>query len=110
MRNVRHALEGIIFAVLFFWTPFINLVLWVLLLILGCVYFISNHLREQRDYPGKWIMHWDVFWQNLLVGGLILLCFTLYIFRGYERLLVIMVGMLLGAMLYAVLMALNKEA
>ncbi|NLV21951.1 MAG: hypothetical protein GXY49_08185 [Syntrophomonadaceae bacterium] len=55
-------------------------------------------------------MHWNVFWQNLLVGVVILSCFTLYIFRGYGWLLVIMAGMLLGVMLYAVLMALNKEA
>lgn len=109
MINVRRHLEGIIFAVLFFWTPFFNIFLWVLMLILGCAYFISNHLRNQRNGTGKWVMDWNIFLQNILLGGVILSCFALYLFRGFELMPIIMAGLLLGVVLYSGLMALKKD-
>ncbi len=109
MNSVWRVLGGIIFVVLFFWTPVVNITLWILLLIVGSVSFIGIHLREQKNCPGKWVMHWDLFLQNLLVGGVVLSCFTLYIFRGIKLLPIIMAGVLLSVALYAAFMALKKE-
>lgn len=109
MSNVWRFFWGIIFAILFFWTPFINIFLWVLMLILGCSYVISIRLHKQRKDTGKWVMDWNIFLQNMLLGGMILSCFTLYLFRGFELLPIIMAGLLLGVALYSVLMALKKD-
>lgn len=109
MSNIWRFLGGIIFTVLFFWMPLVNIFLWVLLLILACAYFASIHLRKQRNFTGKWVMDWDIFLQNILVGGVVLSCFTLYLFRGLELLPVIMAALLLGVTLYAALIALKKN-
>lgn len=108
MSNVWRFLGGIIFAILFFWMPFVNIVLWVLMLVLSCAYFVSIHLRKQRNCTGKWVMDWDIFLQNMLLGGVVLSCFTIYLFRGFALLPIIMAGLLLGVALYAGLMALKK--
>jgi len=108
MNNVWLFLGGITFVILFFWTPFINIFLWVLMLILGCSYFISVHLRKHRNATGKWVMDWNIFWENMLLGGMVLSCFTLYLFRGLELLPIIMAGLLLSVALYSGLMALKK--
>ncbi|HBQ25727.1 MAG TPA: hypothetical protein DD791_04985 [Syntrophomonas sp.] len=109
MRNFRQVLGGIVFAILFFLTPLVNILLWVLLLIIGSIYFISIHLREQEANSGSWVMHWDIFLQHMLVGFLILLPFTLYLFRDLTILPLIMVGLFLMVTLYAGLMGLKKE-
>ena len=109
MRNFRQVLGGIVFAILFFLTPLVNILLWVLLLIIGSIYFISIHLREQEANPGPWVMHWDIFLQHMLVGFLILLPFTLYLFRDLTILPLLIVGLFLMVTLYAGLMGLKKE-
>ncbi|KUG02779.1 hypothetical protein ASZ90_019855 [hydrocarbon metagenome] len=108
-NNVWRILGGIIFVILFFWTPLINISLWILLLIIGGVSFISVHLREQRNYSGKWVIKWDIFLQHMLVGGVVLSCFTMYIFRDLKLLPIILAGSLLAVALYAGLMAIKKE-
>lgn len=109
MSNVWRFLGGIIFAILFFWTPVVNIFLWLLMLILGCAYFICIHLHKQRNGTGKWVMDWNIFLQNMLLGGIVLSCFTLYLFRGFELLPIVMTGLLLGVALYSGLMALKKD-
>ncbi len=109
MRNLWQVLGGIVFAILFFLTPLVNILLWVLLLIIGSIYFISIHLREQEANSGPWVMHWDIFLQHMLVGFLILFPFTLYLFRDINILPLLIVGLFIMVTLYAVLMGLKKE-
>ena len=109
MRNLWQVLGGIVFTILFFFTPLVNILLWVLLLIIGSIYFISIHLREQEANPGPWVMHWDIFLQHMLVGFLILFPFTLYLFRDINILPLLIVGLFIMVTLYAVLMGLKKE-
>lgn len=104
MRNLWQVLGGIIFVILFFLTPLVNILLWVLLLIIGSIYFISI-----RANLGPWVMHWDVFLQHMLVGFLILLPFTMYLFRDLTILPLLIVGLFLMVTLYAGLMGLKKE-
>ncbi len=109
MNNVWRILGGIIFGILFFWTPLVNLSLWILLLIISSVSFIIVHLREQRNCSGKWVINWDIFLQHMLVGGVVLSCFTIYIFRELNLLPIILAGSLFAVALYAGSMALKKE-
>lgn len=109
MNNIWRILGGIVFALLFFLTPVVNIFLWVLMLILGCVYFIVTHLRKQRIGSGNWVMDWNIFLQNMLLGGVILSCFTLYVFREVEYMPIIMAGLLFGVALYSGLMAIKKD-
>lgn len=64
---------------------------------------------EQEANPGPWVMHWDVFLQHMLVGFLILLPFTMYLFRDLTILPLLIVGLFLMVTLYAGLMGLKKE-
>ncbi|NLO20768.1 MAG: hypothetical protein GX119_02045 [Syntrophomonadaceae bacterium] len=107
--NIWRVLGGITFAVLFFWTPLLNLSLWGLLLILACISSLSLHLAEQRKHTGKWVMNWDIFLQHLLLGGVVLSCFTLYILRELSSLPIIMAGVLLLVAVYATILGLKKE-
>ena len=109
MRNFWQVLGGIVFAILFFLTPLVNILLWVLLLIIGSICFISIHLREQEANSGPWIMHWEIFLQHMLVGFLIFLPFTMYLFRDLTILPLLIVGLFLMVALYAGLMGLKKE-
>lgn len=109
MRNFWQALRGIVFAILFFSTPLVNILLWVLLLIIGSIYFISIHIREQEANPGRWVMHWDIFIQHMLVGLLVLSPFALGLFWDLEILPMLMVGLFIMVALYAGLMGLKKE-
>lgn len=109
MRNYWQVLGGIVFAILFFLTPLVNILLWVLLLIIGSVSFIRIHLREQEANPGQWVMHWDIFIQHMLIGLLILSPFALRLFWDLQILPMIMVGLFLMVALYAGLKGLKKE-
>lgn len=109
MRKFWQVLGGIVFAILFFLTPLVNILLWVLLLIIGSVSFISIHLRKQGANSGQWVMHWDIFVQHMLIGLLVLSPFALRLFWDLEILPLIMVGLFLMVALYAVLMGLKKE-
>ncbi len=109
MNKIGRVLGGIIFAILFFWTPVVNLSLWGLLLILACVFTLCLHLRKQRKHSGKWVMHWDIFLQHLLLGGVVLSCFTLYVLREISSLPIIMAGVLGAVAVYATLLGLTKE-
>lgn len=107
--NIWRVLGGIVFAILFFWTPLLNLSLWGLLLAFGCISMLSLHLSEQRKYSGKWVMNWDIFLQHLLLGGVVLSCFTLYIFREHTFWPIILAGVLLLVAVYAAILGLRKE-
>jgi hypothetical protein len=109
MSKFWQVLGGIVFVILFFSAPLVNVLLWVLLLVISSVSFISIHLREQRNYPGKWVMHWDIFIQHMLVGLLVLSPFALGLFWDLEILPMLMVGLFLMVALYATLMGLKKE-
>ncbi len=109
MRNFWQMLGGIVFAVLFFLTPLVNILLWVLLLIIGSVSFISIHLHEQEANSGQWVMHWNIFIQHMLVGLLVLSPFALRLFWDLDILPMLMVGLFLMVALYASLKGLKKE-
>lgn len=66
---------------------------------------VTTHLRKLRNYNGKWVMNWDTFLQNMLLGGVVLSCFTLYLLREFDLLPINMAGLLLGVALCAGLMA-----
>jgi hypothetical protein len=54
-------------------------------------------------------MNWDLFLQHLLLGGVVLSCFTLYIFREHTFWPIILAGVLLLVAVYAAILGLRKE-
>jgi len=109
MRNFWQVLGGIVFVILFFSAPLVNILLWVLLLIIGSVSFISIHLRKQKANLGQWVMHWDIVIQHMLVGLLVLSPFALRLFWDLEAFPMLIVGLFIMVTLYAALTGLKKE-
>lgn len=67
MRNLLLILAGISFCILFFYSSYISIVIWILLFFYGVISFLMKHIKNQEKYPGdKWEMRWDKFLENLI--------------------------------------------
>lgn len=112
MKKIGMFLAALVLIGVFFTPGRLGFAAILVLLIYGLISFPYRHLREQNKIPGKWLVNWSEFRQQLFLNSFFVFVFSILLIGGRKisiGIFLIIAAVFLITIIYALLMGLSKE-